>query len=115
MSIQSEERDLWLAVLGAVITDLESTSHASKPQRDDAISWVGTFPSRDFRTVCSLAGIEPDAVHWRLRRIIESRHPTTAKKKKKEFPDEEDFNRIGSIGARSLAACAGGYATAQHF
>lgn len=110
MTLESEERNLWAAVIAAVITDIRSTGYASKRQRDEALSWVGAFPSRDFRMVCSLAGIEPDAVHWRFRKMIEK-----AKTNVKDYSNDEDFGSIGDAGARRLSARVGGYAAAEHF
>lgn len=117
MTIESEERNLWVAVIAAVMTDIQSTSYASKRERDEAISWVGTFPSRDFRMVCSLAGIEPDAVHWRFRSIIESGKtlPAKAKINMKDYNHEDDFGSIGNAGARRLSTCSGGYAASESF
>ena len=39
MTLESEERNLWVAVIAAVMTDIQSTGYASKRQRDEAISW----------------------------------------------------------------------------
>ena len=78
---------------------------------------VGTFPNRDFRMVCSLAGIEPDAVHWRFCKMIENGKTRSTKEKTnmKDYSNEEDFGSIGDAGARRLSARVGGYAAAEHF
>lgn len=61
-STMSPERKLWCSVLMAMANDLVNGSPFSKA-RADAVSWVGTFPSKNFEMVCELAGFEPDALH----------------------------------------------------
>ena len=58
----SPERQLWCAVLLAMANDLVNGSPFSKERRE-AVTWVGTFPTNNFKMVCDLAGFEPDAVH----------------------------------------------------
>lgn len=114
MNVWPDERRLWLEVLGAVVRDLQSTSLASKSARDDAISWVGTFPSRDFREVCSLACLDPEAVHCRLRRMIDASPEGQAKHLKlKGSLDENNSGRHGSAGTVHAIRLRG-YETTEH-
>lgn len=64
---ESACRGLWAAVLLRQIED------ATGPEGGDcrsAISWIGAFPSRNFKMVCDLAGVDPDAAHERALRLI---------------------------------------------
>ncbi|NSY37534.1 hypothetical protein GKC28_04580 [Leisingera sp. ANG59] len=63
------EQKLWQHVLLAVLADLQTTSVHNRSRREDAIAWIGGFPSRDFRAVCDLAGIEPKQTHIYFQRI----------------------------------------------
>ena len=62
----SKERKLWQAVLHKALLDAthsnngRGTSEQSRASRD-ARNWIDGN-GRDFRMVCSLAGIEPDCV-----------------------------------------------------
>ena len=62
-------RDLWSAVLLGVLRDLCAPQPRSLA-RDAAETWVGDWPRRDFRTVCHLAGIEPDWLHGALFSLV---------------------------------------------
>ena len=70
-------RALWAAVLTNVLRDLcgcgtakgTNTQNTRAAARAAAEAWVGSFPRRDFRLVCDLAGLEPAAVHDRLRAL----------------------------------------------
>lgn len=112
MSIDSGERDLWAAVLWAVTVDLQSSSLNTKRERDEAISWVGKYPSRDFRQVCSLAGCDPDAVHWRLRRIIDRKAKNHVKKpaQTQGFAYEKDIRHMGRVDVGNVTSGVGGCA-----
>ncbi len=48
------------------VRDLCSTHPAHKTKRVEVERWIGTYPSRDFVEVVTLAGIDPRAVHDRL-------------------------------------------------
>lgn len=61
----SDERRLWAAVLSSQIEDAFPIRLNAKRMvcKREAINWIGTFPSSDFKRVCMLAGFEPDKVH----------------------------------------------------
>ena len=71
-------RALWTAVLTNALRDLcgcgtgkgADTQNVRAAARAAAEAWVGPWPRRDFRLVCDLAGLEPEAVHDRLRALI---------------------------------------------
>ncbi len=67
------ERQLWAAVLIQAINDamrVDAYSPEDRRAKDDAISWLNKG-GRDFITVCTLAGMEPEAVAdaWRSGRM----------------------------------------------
>lgn len=70
-SVQSSgEAALWGEVLCQVVRDLCSSPRTKDTRRwrRDALWWIGARPSRDFRAVCAMAGIDPDAAHpWFMR------------------------------------------------
>lgn len=70
MSREIHEQHLWQAVLWRAAQDVISTRSPEDRDFQKVASWVGTYPSRDFRAVCSMAGLEPDFVHPRLRDLI---------------------------------------------
>lgn len=71
----SPEQRLWrhvlLAIL-AILADLQSLSEQTLRDKDFARRWVGPYPSRDFRMVCNLSGLDPDCVHRHFKRIAKS-------------------------------------------
>jgi hypothetical protein len=74
MSIAQPESQLWQSVLLAAALDIKSpNAHLYRERaRDLAIAWVGAFPSKDFRMVCALAGLEPDHIHPQFLKLIET-------------------------------------------
>jgi|TARA_R100000935_G_scaffold38432_1_gene59648 hypothetical protein len=66
---ESPERQLWRHVLYAVFFDLESASEHNFQNRVFAERWVGNYPSRDFRMVCDLAGLDPELVHAQFKKL----------------------------------------------
>lgn len=64
-------RDLWASVLISVLSDLNPTRSHSLEYRQ-AHSWLG---SSDFRTVCSLAGMDPEAINDAVRAKIARGEP----------------------------------------
>jgi len=72
MSTIPEQR-LWQQVLLTLLTDLSSPiiSPESRQNQEYARRWVGTYPSRDFRMVCELAGLEVEPTHRYLRQLCE--------------------------------------------
>lgn len=71
---------LWRAVLEEQVHDLFDLSVTYKPTRPPLVikshacelaeAWVGDYPSRNFHDVCYLAGLDGDAVHARLKRLL---------------------------------------------
>jgi hypothetical protein len=60
----SPERALWQAVLLRAVTDATAVDPAgddSRRAKQDAIRWL-TLGGRDFREVCSNAGMDPDFI-----------------------------------------------------
>ena len=106
------ESALWVAVLAAVVADIQTKSFATERQRSAAISWVGLYPSRDFRMVCSLAGMDPEAVHDRLRRLInrnKERRARVARKERVAGNDNENFDPINGSCAWNRRTAVGGH------
>lgn len=69
-SLQAKgERNLWASVLYLMVHDLSEAG--SYTDRQAAEQWVGKYPTRDFREVCHLAGVEPDAVWHRLHKLCQ--------------------------------------------
>ena len=62
-------RMLWSAVLISVLRDLCAGGYRSRERRD-AERWVGDFPTKDFKTVCQLADLDPSQVHEWLSGLI---------------------------------------------
>lgn len=71
---EQHDRQLWCAVLSQAITDATTKRIGKDAQRDQraAIEWLST-DNRDFRTVCTLAGVDPEAVRDRLMRLLPPR------------------------------------------
>ena len=63
-----ELRELWQAVLIRLIQDLVSENNGDESirARIDAHRWFSGY-SKDFREVCTLAGLDPIAVHERYK------------------------------------------------
>jgi len=59
------EAILWACVVLAAVQDLCSLGW-DRNKRQDVESWIGAFPSRDFKLVSSLAGYDPDVLWERL-------------------------------------------------
>lgn len=57
-----DERVLWVNVLIRAVGDA---------LQDPEDTWVGAFPSRDFREVCILAGVDPLPVWETLRALLD--------------------------------------------
>lgn len=67
-SEHSYERHLWCAVIDLAIADAQSkrTSEQAQREKAEALRWL-LVPNKDFDTVCSLAGFDPDAVRDKIR------------------------------------------------
>ncbi|RXF69235.1 hypothetical protein [Hansschlegelia zhihuaiae] len=71
----ARDRALWCAVIRQALTDATRTIAPSEPNRAhveqrQARTWF-TGAGKDFRDVCYLAGMDPDAVRERAVRLIE--------------------------------------------
>ena len=76
--------EMWQAVLYRVVQDLTNDSNHAFEDFRTAQRWVGDYPSKDFREVCTLAGIEPDFLHpklLRMGRATEAKHKSKARKR----------------------------------
>lgn len=67
------EQEMWASVVQLAFSDATATSTsktapATRLERQQARDWlVGN--SRDFREVCSLAGVDPDAVREQAQKL----------------------------------------------
>lgn len=75
------EQALWRAVIMQMICDAVSQSRKpeARHQRREALAWLNGY-SRDFRTVCELAGLEPQYIFQHLQRILKQQKPLSADK-----------------------------------
>ena len=73
MSGHIKEQNLWQSVLLRVVHDLLHSKSTLERDFEDAYRWVGNYPSRDFRMVCTLAGLEADFVHPRIKSLAGDR------------------------------------------
>ena len=66
-------RRIWRMALLQAVRDLctVGTSAATPSLRTAVERWIGLWPSRDFRTVCELAGIDFRRVHAALRQLAD--------------------------------------------
>ena len=78
------EHVLGSAILLRAVLDLKSADHAKDVDFQSVERWAGNFPSRDFRLICALAGLEADAAHERIIQIIESKLTEFACQKQKQ-------------------------------
>ena len=73
-SYSSPEQALWAAVVLAVINDLLTKSPHGFADRKRAESWVSSYKTPDFKMVCALAGLDPEAAHDQLLAICSTPH-----------------------------------------
>ena len=66
----SPERQLWCAVIRTIVNDLTHEWSFSR-KHQEAVSWIGTYPNANFRMVCDLADLNPEAVHPILYRLAQ--------------------------------------------
>ena len=81
MSGYIKEQTLWQSVLLRVLQDLLHSKSTLEREFEDAYRWVGNYPSKDFRMVCMLAGLEADFVHPRLKSLADDRVQKEASEK----------------------------------
>lgn len=62
----SPEASLWSNVVVIAVRDLCRDGWEGAKTRKDVENWIGTYPTRDFKLVASLAGFEPDALWERM-------------------------------------------------
>ena len=62
-------RALWASVLLTALRDL-CKPHPRAPERAAVERWVGTWPGRNFRAVCTRAGLDPRVVHHEMTKIM---------------------------------------------
>jgi hypothetical protein len=93
------EQMLWLAVIARIMEDATAgltipgaTKCDVERVRNEAVNWF-TDNSRDFRDVCILAGLDPDAVRWHALKAIKEAKAQNA-------PAPRRLSRLG----RSLMA-----------
>lgn len=68
---EQSDRQLWAAVLSTAIEDATTLRTSKQAERDKqvALEWLLT-DSKDFRSVCWMAGVDPEAVRDRLMRML---------------------------------------------
>ena len=65
-------QNIWVSVLVQVARDLTRGPQRQSGHTAMAERWIGTYPTRDFRDVCTLAGLEPSASHAWFRRLCDA-------------------------------------------
>lgn len=67
------ERQLWCAVISQAIADLRGFASGSHEHprlvREAAYKWLFE-PNRDFAQVCDMAGMNADAIRYRLKMMV---------------------------------------------
>lgn len=73
------EKAMWVAVITQAMMDALSRSNKSEDsyQRHEAIQWL-TGGSKDFRTVCQLAGFDPDYIRKKAKQCLAAPRPWRA-------------------------------------
>ena len=73
MHDSTTHKQLWQAVLLRTYQDIKNSTDGYEGHKAfiEAARWVGRYPSRQFKEVCMLAGLEPDFVHPRFVKIIQ--------------------------------------------
>lgn len=61
------ERKLWSTVL---LTQMNIILGNTK-EREYAVRWVGSYPSKDFQEVCTLAGFDPDFIWPKMKEFCD--------------------------------------------
>lgn len=77
----NHEQALWRAVILQMVTDALSLSRKSEARhyKREALAWLTSY-SRDFRTVCELAGFEPEYIHGCIKLFLETHRPSKSLK-----------------------------------
>lgn len=84
---RSAEQCLWQHVLLAILSDLQSSSEHAHWGKISARRWVGLYPTKDFRMVCDLAGLDPDYLHQQFRRVADKDRFVTKKTERRSVVD----------------------------
>lgn len=92
---EENEKHLWCAVLGQVIADATTMRTGKDAQRDqrEAIEWLLT-DTIDFRTVCTLAGVDPEAVRERFMRIPGVVEKFQETQRDRSFPSTQEAAKL---------------------
>lgn len=104
------ERAMWVAVITQAMMDALSRSNKieEKYHQHEAQRWL-TGGSKDFRTVCHLAGFDPDYIRTRVKRALASPRQWRAEAGKGSRYEERRAyrNRVKMPAAHSMAhSCA---------
>lgn len=85
---EQNDKQLWAAVIGTAIEDATSLRTNTRAQREkrEALDWL-LHDGHDFTLVCSLAGLDPEAVRDRMKRLIERHQPGVVEKFQNTAPD----------------------------
>ena len=115
---------LWLAVLEEQVHDLFDLTVTHKSNRPPLVmksracelaeAWVGDYPTRNFCEVCDLAGLNSDAVHARLTRLLalpdhiraDYKYLSIAQRAGQLWADIRAFERGDLPAARSIEEAA---------
>ncbi len=65
-------QNIWVSVLERVVRDLIRNHQRQSGETALAERWVGAYPSRDFRDVCAMAGLEPIPTHTWFRSLVDT-------------------------------------------
>ena len=78
---EQDDKQLWCAVINQAIMDATSLRTSTRAQREqrEALDWL-LHDGHDFILVCSLAGVDPEAVRDRMKRLIERHQPGVVEK-----------------------------------
>lgn len=73
MHDSTTHKQLWQAVLLRTYQEIKNSTDGYEGHKAfiEADRWVGRYPSRQFKEVFMLAGLEPDFVHSRFVKIIQ--------------------------------------------
>lgn len=73
---ETGERQLWCAVINQAVIDYRCTLPKMALEQKQAESWFRNN-GKDFRTVCELAGLNPDKIREKVLKIGKGMHNET--------------------------------------